>query len=95
MIDVEKVPWNILNNRGIPLSTVNNALAIETPSWSIKARFGWMQERVGVPVPARAPTLRGGVLHEFHQAHIHSKALTGTLTVVERMTTHLAADLNC
>lgn len=51
-----------------------------------------MPERVVVPVPSRAPTLRGRFQHELPRVHIRSEALTRTLNVVERIVADPFAD---
>jgi hypothetical protein len=88
----EKGAIEHVENRDIPLSTINNASSMETPRWSIKARFAWMQERVVVPVPSRAPTSRGRFQHELPRVHIRSEELTGTLNVVERIVADSSPD---
>ncbi len=79
-------------NRAIPLSTVNNASAIEVPEWAIEVPGGLMLERVEVAASLRAPTLHGGLRREFHPPHIHSEAVTGTLNVVERIVADSSPD---
>ena len=73
------------DKKAFPLSTSNNASAIEPPEWAIEVAGGLKLERVDVAASLRAPTLNGGLRHESHSAHIRPEALTKTLNGVERI----------